>query len=486
MGITLTNKRNNWSDYPESHPEMVKCVDVDATPDAGWYGQSVVAEVRHNENIHGQDDGFTSYYEGWFFVDPAQCGEWEFRTSSDDSSEIILDDQVVAYWYGMHANTWTDHQFVVRLYDAAEGYWVQESYGDDTGAYVLRGLPPGTYYVEAISPGYNSEFFNQATHRFAAALLNVTKGAAITDVDFTLTRMLDADFDGMDDDWETATFGNLSRDGTDDTDGDGLTDLDEFRHGTNPQIADSDGDGINDGLEVANGTDPNNPAAFTLPGTGAIVGTVKDSAGNTITGTVFNVALVSGDPCGGNMHFAWTNTAPNGDFAFINVSPGSYYVFTNNLNLSDYVNEWWDGVNGSFDCGSAVPVIVVANQVSTGKNFRLDLGGSVSGTVSGGAGGLRGGLPQRAVRPLRRHLDGRGADGVWRELHDPRGAGRRPVPGDLHRLRFGPDAFITSTSGGTARSSTPIAARSRPSPFHPVDRRHGISRSSWAAGSPGR
>lgn len=44
----------------------------------------------------------------------------------------------------------------------------------------------------------------------------------------------DSDNDGMDDDWEMAYFGNLSRDGSGDFDGDGTTDLQEFLAGTNP------------------------------------------------------------------------------------------------------------------------------------------------------------------------------------------------------------------------------------------------------------
>lgn len=44
----------------------------------------------------------------------------------------------------------------------------------------------------------------------------------------------DSDADGMDDDWEVAYFGNLSRDGTGDADADGATDFAEFRAGTIP------------------------------------------------------------------------------------------------------------------------------------------------------------------------------------------------------------------------------------------------------------
>ncbi|WP_235001728.1 hypothetical protein [Arcanobacterium ihumii] len=44
-----------------------------------------------------------------------------------------------------------------------------------------------------------------------------------------------------------------------DSDGDGVTDEDEAKHGTDPLKPDTDGDGVNDGDEIKNGTDPKNP-----------------------------------------------------------------------------------------------------------------------------------------------------------------------------------------------------------------------------------
>jgi len=49
-----------------------------------------------------------------------------------------------------------------------------------------------------------------------------------------VTPGADSDADGMADDWEITYFGNLSRDGSGDFDGDGLTDLAEFLSGTLP------------------------------------------------------------------------------------------------------------------------------------------------------------------------------------------------------------------------------------------------------------
>ena len=58
----------------------------------------------------------------------------------------------------------------------------------------------------------------------------------------------DVDGDGMRDSWERAHFGGLGHDGSGDGDGDGLTDLQEFLAGYDPNNPDSDGDGSADGV----------------------------------------------------------------------------------------------------------------------------------------------------------------------------------------------------------------------------------------------
>lgn len=58
-------------------------------------------------------------------------------------------------------------------------------------------------------------------------------------VRITVCPRQDTDCDGMDDAWEWRYFGTLARDGRDDFDHDGISDLDEFLRGTDPTVSES-------------------------------------------------------------------------------------------------------------------------------------------------------------------------------------------------------------------------------------------------------
>ena len=71
------------------------------------------------------------------------------------------------------------------------------------------------------------------------------------------TASPDSDADGMLDSWEIEHFGDLSHDGTADSDIDGLTDLEEYQNTTDPTRSDTDGDCMADGWEITYSLDPN-------------------------------------------------------------------------------------------------------------------------------------------------------------------------------------------------------------------------------------
>ena len=66
----------------------------------------------------------------------------------------------------------------------------------------------------------------------------------------------DTDGNGLSDTWEQIYFGHIAVDPNADPDGDGLSNLQEYKYHTNPLKADTDSDGIPDAWEVAHGLDP--------------------------------------------------------------------------------------------------------------------------------------------------------------------------------------------------------------------------------------
>ena len=102
----------------------------------------------------------------------------------------------------------------------------------------------------------------------------------------------DSDNDGLWDQWETDTFGDLAQTSDGDADGDTLTNGDEFRARSDPQKADTDEDGLNDRQELLEAG--SNPLLADTDGDG-----VSDA-------DEFN-RVVDGQPAATNANFADTD-----------------------------------------------------------------------------------------------------------------------------------------------------------------------------------
>ncbi|MDM8552168.1 DUF4114 domain-containing protein [Desulfobacterales bacterium HSG2] len=99
------------------------------------------------------------------------------------------------------------------------------TYSDDNGYYQFTGISEGSYTVSVTKEGYEFQPLSENV------LLDSDNPVAT--IDFN-EKFIDKDNDGLEDDWEIQYFGDISRDGTGDYDGDGYTDRDEFSNGTDP------------------------------------------------------------------------------------------------------------------------------------------------------------------------------------------------------------------------------------------------------------
>ena len=169
-------------------------------------------------------------------------------TDGNSTVEKIIEAPAVQPWYeiaGYCSDGESGEPIPNCLVQAAE---YGRALSDYTGGFELAGLGEGSFTVSA---GHADYYFEP--RKVSVAL---TKDHPGQDVSFTGWPLTDDDDDGMPDFWEEKYFGDLSQDGSGDSDQDGLADLDEFYQGTDPTSADSDADGIPDGWEVLHGLDP--------------------------------------------------------------------------------------------------------------------------------------------------------------------------------------------------------------------------------------
>jgi len=167
---------------------------------------------------------------------------------------------------------------------------------------------------------------------------------------------MDSDMDGIPDWWERVCFGDLKQTAEGDFDSDGLSNIEEFRHGTDPATADTDGDGFNDGLEVSAGSDPKDPGSRPAAVGFKISGSI--SYGAYSIGTIYIMAVSGSNQVTVSLQ-----------------KPGNYLIENVPANRSWTVKAWCDfngnGLNDLSEPSSASDTIFLATDLTL--NFLLSV-----------------------------------------------------------------------------------------------------------------
>ena len=221
----------------------------------GGYGPAVWPVSGKAVFTHMDDDSVGATIEGsdgtpGFFAGPAICIEY---TDYD-------------------VNLWN-----LDIRHAEVGIAIYESYASYNMFSYLRfsdcdlGIFADGAYVEVL----NSDYCNVNTWS------EDDNGGGVTEDDPTeCSANPDSDYDGLPDEWEMEHFGNLLSGPNDDPDNDGLANVDEHLNDTDPNDVDTDGDGLSDGFEHnATGTDP----ALADTGNSGTSDAYKDSDGDGLT-----------------------------------------------------------------------------------------------------------------------------------------------------------------------------------------------------------
>lgn len=260
--VVFTPDSNNWS--------IAKSVSI---PVPGGYTNNEIGGGQYHWIKAFRDINGNMAYDGW---EPrGQFGIESLLITSDVANVNIALGDVPSVWGSLSysgsatgnihvlvvsvSNSWqTDIQSVIP--------WIQGSMSETGGEvyvtfplnYALSGFPASNYWIKAFIDvdGDGQLSSGDVAGQYTNTAISISN--RMTGIHFTLNG--DSDSDGLPDWWEWQYFGGLNQGPSDDTDVDGLTNLQEFYLGTDPAKPDTDNDGIPDGTEVLAGSNPNHDA----------------------------------------------------------------------------------------------------------------------------------------------------------------------------------------------------------------------------------
>ncbi len=222
----------------------------------------------------GGDTPFTNgvYYWRIAGANPAKTSSWStyanFMLNLQDSPAGAYTISGELLYHGRQTNG----NFVVQAF-ASSGFGgtpvAQVSLTNRPGVFALRGLPAGTFYVRAfqdingnkrLDPYESWGYIKSGSPAPATYPVRAITVPGNQSGFYLFIEDQDADNDNLPDNWEWYWFATLSQAGYGgsytDSDGDGLTDFQEYVLGTDPTDSDTDNDGLSDGVEVGMGLNP--------------------------------------------------------------------------------------------------------------------------------------------------------------------------------------------------------------------------------------
>jgi len=286
--------------------------------------------------------------------------------------------------------------------------WYGEAATDATGSYSIIGLRPDTYYISTHDD--NKDYIGKwwksgggTTDCDEAGQVSVTQGQTVSDISFSLdepgkisVKVTTGSGQPIPEIQVNATgLCGETWYGGGKTDAGGICLISGLVPGSyhissydeNKNYVDEwwdGGDGTNDcnkagQISVTGGQTTS--VTVPLDGPGKIFGKVTAIDGQPIA----DISVNAWDMC----NAAWyggTVSESDGSYSISGLLPGITYYISAYDGDKIHTGEWWDSGEGTNDCKEAAPLTVTAGQTTSGTDFVLDKGGSVSGTISTSSG----------------------------------------------------------------------------------------------------
>ncbi|QTA86343.1 DUF4114 domain-containing protein [Desulfonema magnum] len=219
-----------------------------------------------NADARGVIVDFTSNNGTWFKTGYSTYGDFILEAHLTNGRTVTVSGPTNIYssmkYLTVNAPAGAYIDYVVLKGEKGNVWLADDMSGDTTGVGSDEPPPPpapgsdddndGMPYAWEVANGLNPSANDAAGDPDGDGVSNLNEYKKGTN-----PKKADTDGDGIPDGWEISKGLNPSvNDGAADSDRDGLSNLSEYQKGTNPNKADTDGDGIPDGWEIAYGLNP--------------------------------------------------------------------------------------------------------------------------------------------------------------------------------------------------------------------------------------